>query len=267
MELLKFVRKKSFLSELIYALLNVALAVAVTVIIYYTSSILLASLVVLVSKWRVFAVRPRYWWANLRSNMVDFTVSLSVVLHMYGIHTSGLADDIKLPIMIVLTVLYIGWLLILKPRSNRSAVIAQAGVALFMGSTAIFTTWYDWPVTIVMLGMWVNAFTATQHALSAYDEETHPIFLSLLWGFIVAEISWVAYHWAVAYPLPFVKGLMIPQVSIIVTLLSFLAHKIYNSLYHHGKVRSTDILLPLLFTVGILVILLGVFTQVGEAIG
>ncbi|UTX51086.1 hypothetical protein KI440_02680 [Candidatus Saccharibacteria bacterium TM7i] len=266
MEFLKLVRKKSFFSELTYALLNMALAIAVTLIVYYTSSILLAMIAVIISKWRVFAVRPRYWWANLRSNMVDFTVSASVVLHMYGIHVSNLPDSSKLPIMIALTILYIGWLLFLKPRSKRSYVIAQAGVAIFLGSTALFTTWYDWPVSIVVLGMWINGFTATQHALSAYEKETHAIFLSLVWGFVIAEISWVAYHWAVAYPLPLLSGVMIPQVSIIVTLLSFLAFKVYNSLYMHDKVRSADVLMPLLFTVGIILVLLVAFTRVGVAI-
>ncbi len=266
MEFLKLVRKKSFLSELTYALLNVALAVAVTLIVYYTSSILLAIIAVIISKWRVFAVRPRYWWANLRSNMVDFTVNISVVLHMYGIHVSTLPDGNKLAIMAALTILYIGWLLFLKPRSQRKYVIMQAGVAILLGSTALFTTLYDWPVSIVVIGVWINGFTAAQHALSSYDKETHALFLSLVWGFIVAEISWVAYHWVVAYPLPLFNGVMIPQISIILTLLSFLAYKIYDSLYHHDKVRSTDILMPLLFTIGIIIILLGVFNQVGSAI-
>lgn len=267
MEFLKSVRKKSFLSELVYALLNIGLAVAVTLIIFYTNSILLAILAVIISKWRVFAVRPRYWWANLRSNMVDFTVSLSVVLHMYGIHSSALPDNSKFAIMVALTILYIGWLLFLKPRSKRAYVLAQAGVAIFMGSTALFTTWYDWPVSIVVIGMWINAFTAAQHALSAYEKETHSLFISLVWGFVIAEISWVAYHWAVAYPLPLMSGVMIPQVSIIVTLISFLAYKVYDSFYHHDKVRSADVLLPLLFTIGVILVLLVAFTQVGEAIG
>jgi len=266
MEFLKFVRKKSFLSELIYALLNIALAIAITFIVYYTSSILLAIIAVIISKWRVFAVRPRYWWANLRSNMVDFTVNISIVLHMYGIHMSGLPENSKIAIMVALTILYIGWLLFRKPRSKRSAVIAQAGVAIFLGSTALFTAWYDWPVSVVVIGMWINGFTAAQHALSSYEKETHTLFLSLVWGFVIAEIAWVAYHWAIAYPLPFFGSVMIPQVSIIVTLLSFMAYKVYNSLHLHDRVRSTDVLMPILFTVGIILILLVAFNQVGAAI-
>lgn len=266
MEFLKLVRKKSFISELTYALLNIALAIGVTLIIFYTNSLLLAVIAVIISKWRVFAVRPRYWWANLRSNMVDFTVNLSVVIHMYGIHTSSIPEASKLPIMAGLTLLYIGWLLFLKPRSKRAYVLAQAGVAIFLGSTALFTAWYDWPVSVVVLGMWINGFTAAQHALSAYEKETHSLFLSLVWGFVIAEIAWVSYHWAIAYPLPFIGNVMIPQVSIIVTLLSFTAYKIYDSLYKHDKVRSSDVLLPILFTIGITLVLLVAFNQVGMAI-
>ena len=266
MEFLKSARKKSFVSEATYALLNIALAIAVTLIVYYTSSILLAIIAVIISKWRIFAVRPRYWWANLRSNMVDFTVHISLVIHMYGVHVSALPENTKIPIMAALTLLYIGWLLFLKPRSRRAAVIAQAGVAIFLGSTALFTAWYDWPVSVVVLGMWVIGFTSAQHALSSFDKETHNIFLSLFWGFVLAELSWAAYHWSVAYPLPFVSAVMIPQISLIATLVSWLAYKIYASQYAHDKVRSADILMPLLFTVGVITVLLVAFTRVGVAI-
>jgi hypothetical protein len=82
MEFLKLVRKRSFLSEAVYTVLNIALAVAVVIVIRYTGSIGFAIGLVVLSKWRVFAVRPRFWWANLRSNLVDFIVSISFVLHL-----------------------------------------------------------------------------------------------------------------------------------------------------------------------------------------
>jgi hypothetical protein len=83
MEFLKLVRRRSFLSEAIYMILNICLAIALLIVIRYTESIPLAFLLVIMSKWRVLAVRPRYWFANLRSNMIDFIVSISVVLHLY----------------------------------------------------------------------------------------------------------------------------------------------------------------------------------------
>jgi hypothetical protein len=266
MEFLKLVRKRSFLSEAIYTVLNIALAIAVVVVIRYTGSVGFAIGLVILSKWRVFAVRPRYWWANLRSNLVDFIVSISFVLHMYIVNDASIADERKLLLLGVLTLFYIGWLLFVKPRSKRGFVAAQAGAAVLLGTSALFALSFNWPASVVVLGMWLIGYTAARHILSSYDAETHGLFLALVWGVMLAEIGWVAYHWTIAYSLPVVPTLHIPQVAIIATLASFLAFKAYDSFYKHAKIRITDIILPLLFTVSIIVILLIVFNRVGTAI-
>lgn len=266
MEFLKFVRKRSFLSELIYTALNIALAIAVLLVVIYTQSVGFAITLVVLSKWRVFAVRPRYWWANLRSNMVDFIVSVSVVLHLDTINSAPIEDSSKFILLVVLTLAYIGWLLFIKPRSKRSYVATQAGIATFLGMAALFTISYNWPVSIVVAGAWLIGYSAARHVLSSYDDETHAFFLGLAWGLVIAEVSWVAYHWAIAYPLPVFPSLMLPQAAIAVTLMSFLAYKSYDSFYHHSKVRMTDVLLPLLFTISVLFVLLVVFNRVGTAI-
>lgn len=266
MEFLKLVRKRSFLSELIYTALNIGLAVAVLLVVLYTESVWFAIALVVLSKWRVFAVRPRYWWANLRSNMVDFIVSVSIVLHMYTINTASIDESAKLLLLVGLMLGYIGWLLFIKPRSKRSYVALQAGLATFLGMSALFTVTYNWPVSIVVAGAWLIGYSTARHILSSYDDETHNFFLGLAWGLVVAEVAWVSYHWAIAYPLPIFPSLMLPQVAIVITLVSFLAYKSYDSFYHHAKVRMTDILLPLLFTVSVLIVLLVVFNRVGTAI-
>jgi hypothetical protein len=266
MEFLKLVRKRSFLSELIYAVLNVGLAVGVLLSVWYTSSVSLALVLVLISKWRIFAVRPRYWWANLRSNMVDIIVSVSIVFHLYTIATADIASSTQIILMAALTLLYIGWLLFIKPRSKRKFIVAQAGAALFFGTSALFIFSYNWPVSIVVLLMWLIGYSVARHILSAYDEETHALFLGLVWGLVLAEIAWVSYHWAIAYPLPIVPSLMVPQVAITATLVSFLAFKAYDSFYKHAKIRMNDVLLPLLFTISVLIVLLVLFNRVGTAI-
>jgi hypothetical protein len=266
MEFLKFVRKKSFLSELIYTILNIGLAVGILLIVAYTEAVWFAIVLVVLSKWRVFAVRPRYWWANLRSNMVDFIVGVSIVLHMYTINAAAIDETTKLLLLIVMTIVYIVWLLFIKPRSKRAFVATQAGVAVFLGMSALFTISYNWPVSIVVAAAWLIGYSSARHILSTYDEETHALFLALAWGLIVAEVSWVSYHWAIAYPLPIVPALMLPQAALAVTLISFLTYKSYDSFYHHAKIRMNDILLPLLFTVSVLVVLLVVFNRVGTAI-
>jgi len=266
MELLKFVRRRSFLSEVVYTVLNVALAVAVVLVIRYTESIWLGILIVMVSKWRILAVRPRYWLANFLSNLIDIIVSVSFVLHLYTINAAPIEEGRQLVLLGVGTLLYILWLLILKPRSKRSYMVAQAGVAVLLGTAALFTVSFAWPVSLVVIGMWVLGYSAARHVLGAYDDETHGLFLSVLWGLVFAEIGWVAYHWTIAYSLPLITSVLLPQVAIIVTLVSFVAYKSYDSFHHHQKIRTSDIILPLLFTLSVIAVLLFVFNRVGTSI-
>jgi hypothetical protein len=266
MEFLKLVRKRSFLSEAVYTVLNIALAVAVVVVIRYTGAVGFGIGLVILSKWRVFAVRPRFWWANVRSNLVDFIVSISFVLHMFIVNDSNIVESQKLLLLAVLTMLYIGWLLFIKPRSKRSFIAVQAGAAVFLGTSALYALSYNWPASAVVLIMWLIGYTAARHILTAYDDETHGLFLSLAWGVILSELAWVAYHWTIAYNVPFVATLHVPQVAILATLMSFLAFKSYDSFHKHSKIRINDIILPLLFTLGVAVLLLTIFNRVGTAI-
>jgi len=267
MEFLKSVRRRrSLVSELVYMILNVALAVAVTLVVFYTGSIWLAISLIIVSKWRVFAVRPRYWWVNFQSNLVDFVVSVGHVVHMTLVNESAMATQYKLLLLGILTTMYITWLLVIKPRSTRNMVGLQAGVAVLFGSSALFAISYAWPASLVVLGIWLVGYVSARHVLSSYDNEAHGSFLSFVWGFVFAEIGWVAYHWTVAYSLPIFHSVQMPQVAIIVTLLSFAAYKVYDSFYHHQRVRSNDILLPILLVISSIVVLLLLFNRIGTAI-
>jgi len=266
MEFLKLVRRRSFLSEVVYTVLNVAFAVALVIVIRYTESIPLALGLVLISKWRVLAVRVRYWFVNIKSNLVDIIVSVSVVLHLYTINAANIEDFKKLVLLGAATALYIVWLLIIKPRSKRSYVALQAGIAILIGTAALYTISFSWPASVVVLGMWVIGFSAANHVLNTYDDETHQLFLSLAWSTAFAEIGWIAYHWTIAYSLPVVTSLLVPQVAIIGVLLAFVAYKAYDSFYHHQKIRTSDIILPLLFTLSVIAVLVFVFNRVGTAI-
>ncbi len=256
MELLKFVKRRSFLSEAIYVGLNVVLGLALLASIAYTQSIALGLVLVFVSKWRVAAVRPRYWFANLQANLVDFIVSISFVLDLFLINNSAYTTSERWGAMIGLTVLYIAWLLFLKPRSRRVYMVAQAGVALFLGTATLYAFSYEWPVSLVVIIMWLVGYATARHVLTSYDDETSVMFLSLSWGLVLAELGWLTYHWTIAYAVPFMSGLLIPQLSVLVLALGFLIYRIYDSFYHHQKIRSQDILLPLLFMIGLFIALL-----------
>lgn len=235
-------------------LLNVLMAVAILVVVLVIESPLPAFALVLLSKWRVLAVRPQYWPAHIVANSVDIIVSLSYVVFLSA--ATG-----ALVVQIALTLLYIAWLLLLKPRSKRSFVTLQAGVATFAGIGALMQVSYDWLDVIVVLAMWVIGCATARHILTAY-QEPHFKLLALVWGLVVAEIGWLAYHWSFGYDLRITGDLMLSQAAIIVTLVGFLAERAYASYHRHGHIVMTDILLPMLLTVSSVGLLLTIFGQI-----
>ncbi len=249
MELLKSVRKRSFLSEVAYVILNITLAIALLVIVIVVNVPWPALGLVLLSKWRIFAVRSRYWIANIRANMIDLIVGISMVVLLYSA-----GDD--LVTQISLTALYIAWLLFLKPRSKRRYVASQAAVGLLFGIAAIVQISPELPSSLVVLASWLVGYSATRHVLSI-EHETHINFLSLLWGFVVAEIMWLTYHWTIGYTIG--GSLQLSQATIVVLALSFLAERIYMSYRRNGQVNSSDIFMPALLSLSVIGVLLFVF--------
>jgi len=263
MDFLKIVKRRSFLSEAIYISLNIALAVALMIIIRSTNSILPAFGLLLLSKWRVLAVRPRYWFANIQGDLVSLIIGISYIFFLYSVNIAGL-DIIKtLVAQLILTIIYIVWLLLLRPQSKRPYIAAQSGVALFVGITTIYSISHGWPASLVVILVWLVGYAVARHILNNYDDEVHTTLLSLAWGLVLAEIGWLAYHWTIAYNLPILSNILLPQVSIIMLCLGFLTYQAYNSYSRYNKVRMTDVILPLIFTICIIIVLVLAFNGVG----
>lgn len=244
MELLKSAAKRSVLGETLYLVLNIVLAAAILILVITLQTPWPAYGLVLLSKWRVLAVRARYWAANLRANMVDAIVGLSIVTLIY-------ASIGSLSTQIVLAVLYTVWLLFIKPRSKYIFVAIQAIIGLVFGLNSLMVVSYDWPASAVVAVAWLIGYSATRHVLSA-ERESHINFLSLLWAFVIAELTWLTYHWTVGYTLP--GGLQIAENMIVIVVLSFLAERVYASYRRNEVVKINEIILPLFFTISVLAI-------------
>jgi len=257
MEFLRTVRRRSVVSEIIYVLLNVALAIAILGVTLATGTPWLGLALILLSKWRVLAVRPRYWFAHVEANMVDVIVSIGTLLLIWlaGQSTSG-----GLAVQIALTVLYTAWLLLLKPRTLVSYVAVQAAVAVFVGTMALASVSYEWPSSLVVIAMWLIGYSAARHVLVSHSDDDIRL-LSMIWGFVFAEIGWLTYHWTIAYNLPFAADLRLPQVTLILLGASFLAERTYTSYMKHDTIRLNDIILPLLLVAGIILVLLVAFNS------
>src|SRR5215471_21744975 len=70
----------------------------------------LALSLVLLSKWRMFAVRPRFWPTIVRANAVDIMIGLSAVLFMAHAQSGYF--------QLLWAALYAVWLLVIKPASG-----------------------------------------------------------------------------------------------------------------------------------------------------
>lgn len=254
MDLLKSHRRRSRLSDILYIVLNVALAGMVLLIVRYGQTPWLAIAFVLLSKWRALAVKPRFWFANIVANMVDVIVGVSIVTLLFIANGEWFAQ-------FGLTLLYIGWLLFLKPGSSKQAVTAQAGVAVFLGITAIATVSYSWDSFFMMILVWIVGYSATRHVLGNYDEPMTQIY-SLISALVFTEVAWISYHWMFAYAVPGMGGIKIPQVAIVLTLLSFVAERCYVSYHQRGSIKKQDVMMPIIFSVAVLIVMFVFYNKI-----
>ncbi|HXE09890.1 MAG TPA: hypothetical protein VN554_00510, partial [Verrucomicrobiae bacterium] len=145
-----------------------------------------AGAIIVLSKWRMFAVRPRFWAANIRANSVDLMVGLSVVLFMTHY-------DSVLP-QVVWAVLYAIWLLAVKPGTTTLTVMIQAFIGQLVALSALYLTWADAPVYALTGLTGLLCFLAARHFFDAFDEP-YAKMLSYVWGYFGAALAWLTSHW------------------------------------------------------------------------
>ena len=171
----------------------------------------LAALVILISKWRMFAVRPRYWFANIRANAVDLTIGLSVLIFMTNTNSSAW--------QLVWAVVYGVWLTLIKPGSSIWMISLQAAIGQLFGLTALFMGLGGASAWVLVVGAWAVCYLSARHFFSAFDE-THGSLLAHLWGYFAAALTWVLSHWLLFYGL-------VAQPTLLLTVLGFSLATLY----------------------------------------
>lgn len=150
----------------------------------------LAYLVVLLSKWRMFAVRPRHWPANVRANAIDILVGLSLVVFM--------AQAPSYAWQLVWLAAYEVWLVVIKPRSSVFWTTLQAGLGQFVSLAALYIVWGRAPLVLLVMATWGICYLAARHFLMSYDEPLTSM-LSHIWGYMAAALTWVLGHFLLYY--------------------------------------------------------------------
>ncbi len=145
---------------------------------------------ILLSKWRIVAVRPRYWVANIISNGVDILVAVSLVLFMANTSVEWW--------QIFWALSYAAWLIGLKPRSDVLSVSAQAMVGQLLGLAVLYVKFGDATLLGLVAGTWGVTYLAARHFLSSF-EEPHVALLSHVWAYFSAGLAFVLGHWLLFY--------------------------------------------------------------------
>jgi hypothetical protein len=176
----------------------------------------LAILVVVLSKWRMLAVRPRFWAANIRANAIDLMVGLSIVLFMT--HSASLL------LQFIWAGLYAIWLVAIKPRSSISMVTIQAFIGQLAALMALYLSWGSGPVWALTAMTGLICFLAARHFFDVFDEPYAKL-LSYVWGYFGASLAWLLSHWLLYYHVVAQPTLLLSALGYGIATLYYLDHE------------------------------------------
>ena len=186
---LRRIKPKKGVSHALHLVLTFLLPVLVYVMVRINFAEL-ALVLILLSKWRMFAVKPRHWPASIRANAIDLIVGVSVLIFMMQ---SGAQIW-----QIFWALAYGVWLLVIKPASGVLAVSAQSLIGQFAGLTALFLRFGGSQTVVLIICSWGICYLAARHFFASFDEPLTRLF-SYLWGYFAAALVWILSHWLLFY--------------------------------------------------------------------
>lgn len=188
-QLLNKIKPLRGFSHALHIGLNVLLPIAAYILVRI-DFVGLAILLVFLAKWQIFAVRPRYWVANIVASGIDILVSISLILFM--------ANTTSTWWQLLWVGLYILWLVGLKPRSDVLSVSAQAMVGQLLALTVLYLKFGDSSLVVLVFGTWAIGYLAARHFLTSF-EEPHAALLAHIWAYFSAALAFILGHWLLFY--------------------------------------------------------------------
>jgi hypothetical protein len=229
--------------------LHLALTIALPILIYVFLRIDLAQLAVatiFLSKWRMFAVRPRYWLANLQANSADILVGVSLVIFM--------AQTTSQLWQLIWAIIYMLWLLLVKPSTSLFGVASQAMAALTLGLMSVYLAWSGAPAATLIITTWLVCYIAAHHFFTGFDEP-YTKFLTNVWAFFAGALVWVCSHWLLFYG-------SVSQPTLLLTVLGLGLGSMY---YLQNADRLTVLLRrQFLFIMAAIIVVVLVFSDWGD---
>lgn len=199
----------------------------------------IAMLSVFLFKWRILAVKTRFWAANIRANMVDILVGLSFIEFM--------SDTDSLLVQVGWLTAYIVWVVYVKKLSSKAGRIFQGLASYVLSMSALALHFATLQFGLVLLGAWVVAYFCSRHILATY-KESHAAALAHTWAVIVVGLTWVLWHWQVHYW--FVNQL------VLITGVGLTGFSVAYSLTRkeEGEEVNTSMIKQVLFSTGLMMV-------------
>lgn len=221
-QLIAKIKPASGYSQFLHIGLNILLPLLIFVLVRI-EFMQVALTLILLSKWRMFVVRPRFWLANIRANAIDIIVSVSILLFM--VNSSG-------PFVQFLWAAgYALWLTVVKPMSSTFMVSLQATLGLLFGLSALFIGLGGAPLYALVLGSGLICYLSARHFFDSFDEP-YARLLSYGWAFFGAALTWVLGHWLLFYG----SGL-VAQPTLVLVALGYCLAAVYY-LDHYDKLSK-----------------------------
>jgi hypothetical protein len=221
-ELLHKIKPARGFSHPIYVGLNVLLPILAWILVRI-DFVSVAIILILLAKWRIFAVRPRYWLTNIIASGIDIIVGITFVLFV--------ANTISGWWQFFWVVAYIAWLTGLKPRSDVVSVSLQAMIGQLLGLSVLYLKFGDTSLVGLVAGTWVVAYLAARHFFTSFVEP-HTVLLAQLWAFFAASLAFILGHWLLFYG-------DIAQITVLLTTIGYGLAALY---YLEASERLTAIL-------------------------
>lgn len=205
---------------------HIVLTVVLPVLLYILVRLNLpqfAVLMIVLSKWRIVSVRPRYWFMLIKANAVDIIVGISTVIFMVNTN-SGVTQ-------LGWAAIYALWLTVIKPRAGVGGISLQAFASLLYGLSAVYLEWGAAGSIILMVLTWLVCYIAASHYFSSFDEK-NAAFLVNTWALFGASLAWILSHWLLYYR-------VFSQVTVLLVVLGFG----FGTLYYLSKTARLTVML------------------------
>lgn len=250
------IKPASGFSRFFYISLNALLPLVVFILVRI-NFVQLALIIILLSKWRMLAVRPRFWPANVRANAVDIMVSISLLLFM--------ANSTSQTWQLVWAVLYGIWLIVIKPASSTLMMSAQAMIGLLCGLMALSTSWVTAPLYGLVFGTGLVCYIAAHHFFDSYDEP-YARLLSYLWGYFGAALMFVLGHGLIFYPRPSDATGFISQPTVLLLTLGYGLATMYYCDHSNKLTKAVKMQTMLIMSVIVLVMIVSLYRSLNHLI-